>query len=226
MELWDHMVALFLTFEKPLGHFPRRLFNFPFPPTVPVYKASGFSTCLATLVSLWFCFLKWWLSWSPHHGSMIMNPTSIHENVGLILPCSGSGIAVSCGIGRRHGSDPTLLWLLRRPTATAPIQPLAWEPPYSAEAAQENGKKTNNNNNSSSYFKQWSYILICIIYNIRKSDMTKIMFIKHMCHLLYWINVSRFTSLKDNELFWLFLTIPSRNCDFIKTWFTSNYNSR
>ena len=45
---------------------------------------------------------------------MIMNPTSIHENVGLILPCSGSGIAVSCGIGRRHGSDPTLLWLWSR----------------------------------------------------------------------------------------------------------------
>jgi len=34
-------------------------------------------------------------------------------------------------------SDPALLWLWRRPVATAPIQPLAWEPPYAAGAAQE-----------------------------------------------------------------------------------------
>ena len=32
---------------------------------------------------------------------------------------------------------PALLWLWRRPVATAPIQPLAWEPPYAAGAAQE-----------------------------------------------------------------------------------------
>ena len=30
-----------------------------------------------------------------------------------------------------------LLWLWRRPVATAPIGPLAWEPPYAAGAAQE-----------------------------------------------------------------------------------------
>ena len=30
-----------------------------------------------------------------------------------------------------------MLWLWRRPVATAPIQPLAWEPPYAAGAAQE-----------------------------------------------------------------------------------------
>ena len=33
--------------------------------------------------------------------------------------------------------DLALLWLWRRPVATAPIQPLAWEPPYAAGAAQE-----------------------------------------------------------------------------------------
>ena len=51
-----------------------------------------------------------------------------------------SGIAVSCGVGRRRGLDPALLWLWRRPVATAPIRPLAWEPPYAAEAAQEMAK--------------------------------------------------------------------------------------
>ena len=44
---------------------------------------------------------------------------------------------MSCGVGHRRGSDPALLWLWRGPVATAPIQPLAWEPPYAAGAAQE-----------------------------------------------------------------------------------------
>ena len=44
---------------------------------------------------------------------------------------------MSCGVGCRHGSDPALLWLWRRPVATALIRPLAWEPPYAAGAAQE-----------------------------------------------------------------------------------------
>ena len=37
---------------------------------------------------------------------------------------------MSCGIGHRRGLDPVLLWLWCRQAATAPIQPLAWEPPY------------------------------------------------------------------------------------------------
>ena len=42
---------------------------------------------------------------------------------------------MSCGIGCRHGSDPALL------VATAPIRPLAWEPPYAAGAALEKAKR-------------------------------------------------------------------------------------
>ena len=41
---------------------------------------------------------------------------------------------MSCGVGRRHGSDLAFLWLWRRPAATAPIQPLAWELPYAMGA--------------------------------------------------------------------------------------------
>ena len=48
---------------------------------------------------------------------------------------------MSCGVGRRRGSDPTLLWLWRRPAAATPIQPLAWEPPHATEAAQEKAKR-------------------------------------------------------------------------------------
>ena len=47
---------------------------------------------------------------------------------------------MSCGVGYRCGSDPALLWLWRRPAATAPIRPLAWEPPYAVGAAQEKAK--------------------------------------------------------------------------------------
>jgi len=39
---------------------------------------------------------------------------------------------MGCGVGCRYGSDPALLWLWRRPMATAPIRTLAWEPPYAA----------------------------------------------------------------------------------------------
>jgi len=51
---------------------------------------------------------------------------------------------VSCGVGCRRGSDPTLLWLWHRLAATAPIRPLAWEPPCAAAAAQEIAKKNKN----------------------------------------------------------------------------------
>ena len=53
----------------------------------------------------------------------------------------GSGIAVSCGVGRRHGSVPVLLWLWHRPAATALIQSLAWKPPRAEVAAPEKDKK-------------------------------------------------------------------------------------
>ena len=50
-------------------------------------------------------------------------------------------MAVSCGVGGRHGLDPVLLWLWCRPAATAPIRPIAWEPPYATGAAQEMAKR-------------------------------------------------------------------------------------
>ena len=53
---------------------------------------------------------------------------------------------MSCGVGRRHGSDLALLWLWRRLAATALIRPLAWEPPYDAGAAQEMAKRRKNKN--------------------------------------------------------------------------------
>ena len=48
---------------------------------------------------------------------------------------------MSCGVGCRRGSDLVLLWLWRRLVATAPVRPLAWEPPYAAGAALEKAKR-------------------------------------------------------------------------------------
>ena len=53
---------------------------------------------------------------------------------------------MNSGVGRRHGSDPMLLWLWWRPAGVAPIRPLAWEPPYAVGAAL---KKQNKNQNAS-----------------------------------------------------------------------------
>ena len=53
---------------------------------------------------------------------------------------------MSCGIGHRCGSDPVLLWLWRRPAATAPIRLLAWEPPYAMGAALEKTKTKKQEN--------------------------------------------------------------------------------
>ena len=53
----------------------------------------------------------------------------------------GFGIAVSCGVGRRLGSDLALLWPWHTLAAVAPIGPLAWEPPYAVGAALKRQKK-------------------------------------------------------------------------------------
>ena len=53
----------------------------------------------------------------------------------------GSGVVVSCGVGRRHGLNPVLLWLWYRLAATALIGPVAWQPPYAEGAALKRKKK-------------------------------------------------------------------------------------
>ena len=78
----------------------------------------------------------------------LTNPTSTHEDAGLIPGLAQwvkvKLIAVSCGVGRRHGLDPSLLRLWCRPAAIAPIGPLAWEPPYAVCTALIRQKRKKN----------------------------------------------------------------------------------
>ena len=46
---------------------------------------------------------------------------------------------MSCGVSHRCGSE--LVWLGRRPGATAQIQPQAWEPPNAVGAAVKKKKR-------------------------------------------------------------------------------------
>ena len=73
---------------------------------------------------------------------MEVNLTRNHEVQSLAL-LSGlrSGIAMSCGVGHRRGSDPALLWLWCRPEAVALIRPVAWETPYAIGVALKSKKK-------------------------------------------------------------------------------------
>ena len=52
---------------------------------------------------------------------------------------------MSCGVGYRCCSDPSLLWLWHRLVATDLIGPLAWEPPF-AVGETLNRQKTKKKN--------------------------------------------------------------------------------
>ena len=57
---------------------------------------------------------------------------------------------MSCGVGRGHSSDP--MWLWRRPAATAPIRPLAWEAPHATGAALKGQKTKKKIKKNKSFF--------------------------------------------------------------------------
>ena len=66
---------------------------------------------------------------SSHCGAAEMDLTSILKDADLI-----PGLT-------QWVKDPELLWLWCRPEAIALIEPLAWEPPYSASAALKRQKE-------------------------------------------------------------------------------------
>ena len=80
----------------------------------------------------------------------LTNPNRNHECAdsvpGLAQWVKGSGVDMSYGVGCRRGLDPALLWLWHRHVATAPIRPLAWEPPsICCGSGPRKGKKRQKN---------------------------------------------------------------------------------
>ena len=77
----------------------------------------------------------------------LTNPTRNHEVVGSIPGLAqwvkGSGVALSCSVACRRGSDP--MWLWCRLAAVALIGPLACELPYAVGAALKIRKKKKHN---------------------------------------------------------------------------------
>jgi len=63
---------------------------------------------------------------------------------------------VSCGVGCRRGSDLVLLCLWHRLAATAPIRPLAWEPPYATGVALEKTKTKTKTKTKNRHADQWT----------------------------------------------------------------------
>ena len=74
----------------------------------------------------------------------VKNPTSIHEDMGLMPRFAqwvkGSSIAANCGVGHSCSSD--LVWLWHGLAAATPVQPLAWVLSYASDA--ETGLRWRN----------------------------------------------------------------------------------
>ena len=130
---------------------------------------------------------------------------------GLAQWVKGPGIAVSCGVGCRRGSDLALLWLWCRMAAVAPIPPLAWEPPYAAGVSLKRQKinKTKRMNKiiqeaCVKWEEVWTLRELCPEREEKKSSTCNITFTciypMEYCEYLYmqlsWI--SHYRKFKDN----------------------------
>ena len=62
---------------------------------------------------------------------------------------------MSCGVGRRRGSDLALLWLWRRLAAIALTKPLAWEPLYVTGMALKGQKDKKTKKKKKSTAIKW-----------------------------------------------------------------------
>ena len=64
---------------------------------------------------------------------------------------------MSCGVGHRHSSEPTLLWLWRKSAAVAPIWSPAWVSPYASLKKQKKKKKKNlKKKNNNKLTRMWN----------------------------------------------------------------------
>ena len=111
--------------------------------------------------------------------------------------------------------DPELLWLWHRPVTTAPIRPLAWEPPCATEAAREMAKKKKK--------KVISDVLnILNILNITELFLNHLKIIKMVNFMLYVYHQETpplhiFCRHDFND--YKHIQVTSRSCNSSKTFF-------
>ena len=70
---------------------------------------------------------------------------------------------MSCSVGCRRGSDPTLLWLRCKPATVALIRTLAWEVPYAVSVALKRQNNHNNNKKNSQHVFNIYHVLCTMI---------------------------------------------------------------
>ena len=156
--------------------------------------------------------LKDWYE-SPHHGSVETNLTSIHEDTGSILASlSGLRILLYCELwwGHRCGSDLVLLWC--RPTATAPIQHLAWKPPYAMGKAKKKDKKIRQKKKKK---KRQTGILLAYIWAVRPLNVLAKNSWLHSA--LWWYHPYSFLKVTDTYLEFISTRTHWENCCFSLT---------
>ena len=69
---------------------------------------------------------------------------------------------MSCGVGHRGDSDPTLLWVWCRLAATTLIRPLPWEPLYAVSTALRRQKNKQTNKQMLYGLHLFMFVCVCI----------------------------------------------------------------
>ena len=118
---------------------------------------------------------------------------------------------MSCGVHCRLGSDPALLWFWRRPVATAPIRPLAWETPCAVGVTQEMAKKKDQKKKkkctqSNTYYFLTTLNTVMFVFCSSHFLLPKMLFLQICTQLILPLQLSSVVILSKTAAILTFLT--------------------